>query len=38
MVRKSLKTEGIILELDGSEGKLFISYNPFLEDNQVVVE
>ena len=38
MIFKSFKTEGITLTLDGSEGKMFISYNPFLEDDQVMFE
>ena len=38
MVSKLLKTAGITLALDRNEGKIFISHNPFLEDDQAMVE
>ena len=38
MISKSFKTEGITLTQDGSGDKMFISHNPLLEDDQVMVE
>ena len=38
MVSKSFKSVRITLVLNGSEDKIFISYNPLLEDCQVMVE
>ena len=38
MIRKSFKTVGTTLTLNGSEDQMFIDYNPLLEDAQVIGE
>ena len=38
VIRKSFKTVGITMTLDGSEDEMFISRNPLLKDDQVMIE